>query len=380
MTPRIKAFRFITRCLANDNWPESIEALRAEIRSAQLSWEAVVSLANAQLITPALWIALEKKGLTEVLPDELCTYLGEIHRLNAERNKHLQVQLLEAVKQLNSINVSPILLKGAMHLVNDIYSDPGVRIMTDIDLLVPREDIDRCMESLRELQYEPVEDIHNDYHEEHHHCAPLHKPGAFGALEIHRKIMESPYEDILPTELAMTEAKPIEFHELSMKVLSPTHRVLHNILHSQLVDQNYHTGTFSLRSLYETVTEATTCHEIVDWSTIHLMMEQSGRSKVLRTYLYQTGRLLDFALPAGIPKTPCYRFYYWRCVAGLGWHACERIGRRVNRYSADNIGKIYGCNDGWIPINLARLKQVKRRVLVYIDDVKQRLHWGDQPR
>lgn len=371
MNQRIKAFKFITRCLARDNRPDSIAALRSEIQSGQLSWETVVSLANAQLVSPALWTALGKKGLTGALPDELGTYLGELHQLNIERNKHLQAQLLETVKQLNSINISPVLLKGAMHLVTDMYGDPGARIMTDIDLLVPREDIDRCMAALRELQYRPVDDIHNDYHEEHHHCAPLHRPGAYGALEIHRKIMESPYEDILPTGLAMAGAKLLEFHGLSMKVLSPTHRVLHNILHSQLVDQNYHTGTFSLRSLYETVTEATTCHDTPNWSMIHSLMERKNRGKVLRTYLYQAHRLFGFPLPGGIHKTPGCRLYYWRCIAGLGWQPCERMGRRVNRYSADNMRKVYGCNDDWIPVNLARLKQVKRRLSSYIDDVKQ---------
>ena len=93
MNQRIKALFFISRCLANDTRPESIAALRTEIHSGHLSWEAVVSLANGQLITPALWAVLKNKDLAEELPTDLRNYLDELHRLNVERNTHLQTQL-----------------------------------------------------------------------------------------------------------------------------------------------------------------------------------------------------------------------------------------------------------------------------------------------
>ena len=94
---------------------------------------------------------MEKKGMTEELPEELHTYLDDLHQLNRERNAQLQAQLLEAVQQLNSIDITPVLLKGAMHLVTDMYGDSGARIMSDVDLLVPREDTERCMAALQEL-------------------------------------------------------------------------------------------------------------------------------------------------------------------------------------------------------------------------------------
>ena len=371
MNQRIKALFFISRCLANDTRPESIAALRTEILSGQLSWEAVVSLANGQLVTPALWTALKKKGLTEELPAELRDYLDELHQLNVERNAHLQAQLLEAVQQLNSINVSPVLLKGAMHLVTDMYGDPGARIMSDIDLLVPGEDTKRCMAALQELGYRTHEEKLDDYPEQHHHCPPLSRPTDYADIEIHRKLMEG-YADILSTETVLAQAEPLDFRGLSMKVLSPTHRALHNILHSQLVDRNYHAGILPLRSLYEMVTESTACHDTLNWPMIHSPMKQQGRSKVLRTYLYQAYRLLGFPLPAGIRKTPVCWLYYWRCVAELGWQQIETMGQRMKRYSADNIRQIYGCSDGGIPVNLARLKLVKRRISTYIAEAKQR--------
>ena len=154
MNPQIAALQFITRCLADDARPESISALRTAIHSGQLSWKAVVSLANNHLLTPAMWVLLTKKNLTDKLPDELRDYLRELHQLSKERNAQLRAQLLEAVRQLNRIDIAPVLLKGAMHLVTDVYGDPGARIMSDIDLLVPGENIEDCLTALHGLGYE----------------------------------------------------------------------------------------------------------------------------------------------------------------------------------------------------------------------------------
>lgn len=255
MNQRTTALKFISSCLSNNDRPQAIADLRMAIRSGMLPWEVTVGLANDHLLTPALWVMLNRKGLTEELPDELRDYLRELHKLSKERNTHLQAQLLEAIQQLNSIEIVPVLLKGAMHLVSNIYADTGMRIMSDIDLLVAREDVDNCLTALHKLGYQSEPDSEHDYPENHHHCAPLFRPGDYASLEIHRELTEGAAET-LPAQLALAQAEPLLFRGLSMKVLSPAHRALHNILHSQITDHNYSTGRIPLRSLHEVVTES----------------------------------------------------------------------------------------------------------------------------
>ncbi|MEN8761064.1 MAG: nucleotidyltransferase family protein [Thiogranum sp.] len=372
MNPQIAALQFITRCLSNDVRPESISALRTAIHSQQLPWEAVVSLANNHLLTPVLWVVLTKKNLTDELPDELRDYLRELHQLNKERNAKLRAQLLEAVRQLNRIDITPVLLKGAMHLVTDVYGDPGARIMTDIDLLVPREKIDACLHALHELGYEAEEDIHSDYHEDHHHCAPLFRPGDYGSLEVHRSLTENPYVDILPTEIGLAEAQPLDFKGLSMKALSPTHRLLHNILHSQLVDHNHADGIIPLRSLHEVITESTANQERIDWSIIQSRMEQHNRGNALRAYLYLAHKLFGTSFPEGVGKTLSSRLYYQRCCAQLSWQWANEWGLRLGRYSADTMRKRYGCENGWIAVNRARFWQLRGRVSAFLEELRNK--------
>jgi len=372
MNPQIAALQFITRCLSDDARPESIAALRTAIHSGQLPWEAVVSLANNHLLTPAMWVVLNKKNLTDELQDELRDYLCELHQLSKERNAQLQAQLLEAVRQLNRIDIAPVLLKGAMHLVTDVYGDTGARIMTDIDLLVPREKVDGCLTALHGLGYEAEEDIHNDYHEDHHHCAPLFRPGDYGSLEIHRSLTESPYVDILPTEVGLADAQPLNFQGLSMRVLSPTHRLLHNILHSQLVDHNYADGIIPLRSLHEVVTESAANQERVDWSIIQSRMEQHNRGNALRAYLYMAHKLFGMSFPEGVEKTLSSRLYYQRCCAQLSWQWVNEWGQRLGRYSADMMQKRYGCGNGWIAVNRARFRQLRGRVSISLAELRNK--------
>lgn len=372
MNPQIAALRFITRCLTDDMQPESISTLRTAIQSEQVPWETVVGLANNHLLTPALWVALTKKNLADELPDDLRVYLHELHQMSQARNARLQEQLVEAVSKLNSLLVTPVLLKGAMHLVTDMYGDTGARIMSDIDLLIPKHKLNDCVSALQEIGYEAEEDIHNDYHEEHHHYAPLFRPGDYGSLELHRGLTESPYVDILPTEYALVDAKPLEFRGISMKALSPTHRLLHNILHSQLVDHNHADGIIPLRSLHEFVTESNVNKGKIDWSFIQSRMKQHDRGNVLRAYLHMAHKLFGMPLPDGVDKTILSELHYRRCCVQISRQWANQWGLRLGRYSADSMRKRYGCGNGWLAINRARLRQLTGRVYIFLDAVRRK--------
>lgn len=361
MNERLAALEFVTRALRNDGQTKAVNTLRAEIRTAQPPWEAVVSLANKHLLTPALWVALSDKGLASELPEDLRDYLRELHQLSRERNRHLRIQLLEAARQLNSVGIVPILLKGAKHLVTEIYTDPGVRIMTDIDLLVRREEINPSLDVLRQIDYEPIEDVHDDYHDEHHHCAPLFRPGDYATLEIHRSLTERRYEPILPTAMAAAEAQSLEVEGCLMKTLSPTHRILHNIIHSQLVDMHHVNGIIPLRSMHEVTTENAENAGATHWQTIRSRLSRHNRARELQAYLYIAKQLFGLDFKADIGNKAMTRYYYQRCRMQVRWRWVDRWGLRFGRYSSDMLQRKYGCGNNRMAVYLARLRQFKER-------------------
>jgi len=360
---RLLAFDFLAGILRNEQPSEhTVDNLRIQIRTGQPDWEHIVSLANDYLLTPAMWLALKHKHLIDDLPGELADYLGDLYQLNVERNRNLRAQLLEAVRQLNQCGITPILLKGAKHLVTDIYSGSGARVMTDLDLLVPRENITASLDALRKPGYKPVEDKQGDYHEEHHHCPPLFRPGDYGTLEIHRRLAEYPYERVLPTEQVIAEAEPLVIEEASMKILSPTHRVLHNIVHSQLINHLYDNGIIPLRSLHEVASEQSAHPDQVDWETIKRHMNAQQRGRVLNSYLFMENRLFSMPLPHGLHPGTTSRLYYQRCRAQLASETIHRWGLRYGRYSADMLNERYECGYGWLAINRARLRRLSEKL------------------
>ena len=88
MNGNLAALRFLTHCLACKN-PAQTASLQSEIRSGDVPWESVASLANNHLLTPALWVALLDKNLAEELPEDFRDYLYELHELSKERNEKL---------------------------------------------------------------------------------------------------------------------------------------------------------------------------------------------------------------------------------------------------------------------------------------------------
>lgn len=358
MNTRLTALDFITRVLGSE---ASNDSLRTEITTGQPPWEMVVSLANDHLLTPALWVALNNRSLTNDLPEELTQYLHELHRLSCERNRQLRLQLLEATRQLNTAGITPVLLKGARHLVTTVYADPGIRIMTDIDLLISRADIPAALDTLQQLGYEPDEDVHGDYHDEHHHCAPLFRPDDYGTLEIHRHLMEPPYAAILPLDKVLSEREALEVEGARMQLLSPTHRLLHNIVHSQLVDHHHDGGIIPLRSLHEVVTEQSVNGRHVDWTMIDRQMMHHKRTRVLRAYLFMAHTLFGMPFPSQAQPTLGARLYYQRCRAQLRWRWAWRWGLRIGRYSADMMNERYACGHGWAGVNRSRVRQLVSR-------------------
>lgn len=360
MKAPLAALDFVSGVLRDDQRPGG-DGLRRRIRAGQVPWEAVVALANNHLLTPALWVALNSKGLSDDLPEDLSEYLAGLHQMSRERNRQLRRQLLEAVRQLNAAGIVPVLLKGSKHLVTNIYTDPGARIMSDIDILVRHEEITPSLDALQQLGYQAVEDEHGDYHEEHHHCAPLFRPGDYATLEIHRRLMEKPHEAILPTPMALAETELLDVDNARMQALSPTHRILHNIIHSQLIDMHHVNGTIPLRSLYEAATENAGSGSPVDWNTIRSRLTQCNRFRELRAYTYMARRLFGVDFPVSMKYTAAPRLYFRRCRMQLRWHWAERWGFRLGRYSSDMMQKRYACGSSRMAVNLARLRQLMHR-------------------
>ena len=97
-------------------------------------WELIIEVASFHYVTPALGSCLGADG--DVQPD-VRDYFEFAAALNSQCNEKVLSGLARIAALLNAIDIEPLLLKGAAHLVQGTYPEPSMRILGDVDILIP---------------------------------------------------------------------------------------------------------------------------------------------------------------------------------------------------------------------------------------------------
>jgi Uncharacterised nucleotidyltransferase len=166
--------------------------------------------------------------------DPFVAFLKNNYRLTWMQNQRVMLKVTEAVAALQAEGIETILLKGlAMGLV--YYQDLGVRPTADGDVLVPTKDLKRAVEILKKdpynYQINPLDHSLSRYI----HAAHLFDNDRFD-FDIHWHLL---FLNNTPAADApfWRDKKPFVLHNNTpTTVLSPTHQVLHNLVHGNFPD------------------------------------------------------------------------------------------------------------------------------------------------
>lgn len=112
-------------------------------------WTYFSSLANRHGVAALVYTNLEKLGFLQYLPTEHCESLHNALLVNISRNARYAKETEGLVSILNSHNIKIVLLKG-LALELSVYDNCGLRQMTDVDVLLKREDCGRARKILME--------------------------------------------------------------------------------------------------------------------------------------------------------------------------------------------------------------------------------------
>lgn len=246
----IDSWHLLGQILAPADDGTADERLRARIEAGTVAWLDLVALASLHLVTPALHPRLANKNLLELFDGDLREYFATITQLNRDRNHRIRAQLLELLDHLNAIGIEPVLLKGTAHLAIGLYSDPAERVLADIDLLVPRERLLDAVAALGVSGYKPVA---SDLIHDHHHYPALGRDGEVAYVELHHELVPRFYRHGLSSEIVRQGARRRELEGRRAAVPCPEHLILHNVVHSQIINRNYWAADFLLRDLWDLV-------------------------------------------------------------------------------------------------------------------------------
>jgi hypothetical protein len=136
----------------------------------------VLAAADRHKLGPALRSALASTAASRAVDR-----LRVEHRRNLARNLVLAAEVKELLEALDRAGIPAAPLKGIDAVIEDVYPDPGMRTMSDLDVLVEPTAGDAAEALLADLGYEPVMDELPD----HHHLTPVAAPGRVGVVEVH---------------------------------------------------------------------------------------------------------------------------------------------------------------------------------------------------
>ena len=236
--------------LTLDRRPEQRGHIVRQLQKSKLRPNLFIRVANWHWLLQALYPRIAKHELEECFSAELLAYLKMVAELNEKRTEALLEQMEEITRLMNDSGIEPIFLKGAGHIIDQLYSHPAERIMLDIDFMVPDAVFEKAAKILLQEGYYQKRSYDAEDKHQIKHYPRLHKKEAAAPVEIHRTLVGKEYSEALDVEDVNNElVRPSAI--TGCYVLSDRHKLLHNFIHSQLEHNGHRLAQFSLRNLYD---------------------------------------------------------------------------------------------------------------------------------
>lgn len=145
-----------TRVSLDDRTRDEIE----DLAKAGIDWRAVFERSKFEGISSLLYMHIQDiPSVASRVPAEILSRLRAIYHGNWARNSILTDHWSEIMTLFERTGVQSITHKG-MALIHSVYSDPGLRPMADIDLLIRAADLPLVRQTLQRAGFRtPGEDL-----------------------------------------------------------------------------------------------------------------------------------------------------------------------------------------------------------------------------
>ena len=311
---RLETLRFMCRCLGEPtHWGSSPESLQREITAGRINWQELVRVSSEDrfYLTIAVYEALTTKRLDQTIPRDLMDYFEAIREFNATRNRKLIQQCLHLAKLLNSIGVEPVLIKGSGNIASGLYSDPAVRIMDDLDVLVPPDRVQDCNRLLLKTGYRrcplpaPLPN--------HHHLDLLQPDEGVGLVELHSTISQVPSRCRYESSDIYTYSERLPDVAVAVRVPSLACRIIIGIQHSlnSTSKSSFFLREHVLRDLYDVGLLMTSATQ-EDWDRLMQYTTNAGLEHPFRERLNLAKALFGARLDPRFVIPGSGRFSWWR--------------------------------------------------------------------
>jgi hypothetical protein len=206
--------------------PELPRALTAE------QWDVVLRQARASGLAARLSYMIDQHGWREAVPAAVRRHF-DAERLVADKlARDVEREVQRVVEPLLLAGVPAIVLKGAAYIIGNLPSAQG-RVFTDIDILVPRDDLDVAEQRLIGAGWRVEEKAPWDqrfYRRWMHQIPPMVHATRESVVDLHFAIVPNLARSPVPSEPLFKAAQPAPRNPV-ISILAPCDMILHGATH-----------------------------------------------------------------------------------------------------------------------------------------------------
>ncbi len=259
-------------CLRARWEPAALQEARRLSEHHRIDWNVLSKVVSDNQLAPVLYVVARHIGIVDPSFEESLSFA---YYYNAARNAVLLHKLRRVIDTLAQRSIPVILLKGAA-LAERVYRNPALRHVSDIDLLVPRDQLERSIESLAPFYQVPKRA--GTYAGANHllEIKPAQAAERDGklALDLNCYLVESPYDTHMRfVDWLWETASPGEIGGTAVLELSREALVLHLCAHLLMDQKGKH-----LLWLHDIAEVLTLYREQLDWS---VLLERAQRFDLL---------------------------------------------------------------------------------------------------
>lgn len=226
-------------------------------------WEATLSNAIWSGLAPLCYLKMKTFGKLDLLPADIHQEFKR-HYFASGVKVMQHRQALKAIQAgFNFAKVPFILLKGG-HLAEVVYQDPAARLMTDLDLMVARRDLDRASEVIVSQGYQPGKKYWSEFETTFSHQLPTFSGQGLYPIELHWTILLPDLPFKIDIDGLWERKQTIKIDDFDSQVLSPEDLLLHLGLHAAA----QHKLTGGLRLIYDIALVLNVFGKRINWQEL----------------------------------------------------------------------------------------------------------------
>ncbi|GAC33127.1 nucleotidyltransferase family protein [Paraglaciecola polaris] len=193
-------------------------------------WEQLLRILRGADMLGSFYYFLDKNAQLSNVPDFAIAHLRSAKRYSDRQVQQISAETDILQQTLQTVDCRPIFLKGAAYVLNKSSNHLG-RVMTDIDILVPKADLESVENALKLDGW--IEKVLDDYDQQYyrkwaHELAPFTHPERGATLDVHHTIIPPISGITVPESFLFNENIVLEDGK---ETLSESMVILHCLVH-----------------------------------------------------------------------------------------------------------------------------------------------------